>query len=278
MASDDFTDWVGRTNVQTQRLDAWPVRGLRAATSNDVEVTEGSELPPLTQWFYFAPWVPHTRIGIDGHPQRGAFLPPITLPRRMWAGSDITYGEPMKIGDVVEKTERIAAISEKQGKSGTLIFVTVEQRYTVGSRHALTETQTLVYRDHPQSDEAPAQPKPAPTDPAWSRRIRTDTALLFRYSAITFNAHRIHYDQPYATGEEGYPSVVVHGQLTATFMLDEFMRQYPGQRPKNFSFRAAKPIFCGDSFFVEGAPREESHALWARDEQGNLCMSGSVRI
>lgn len=273
-----YREWIGRTQVMRERLDAWPVRGLKAALEGDFGTGEGDEVPGLGQWLYFVPAVARSRMGEDGHPQRGDFLPPVSLPRRMWAASDIRFSRPMRIGEEVEKTARIADISVKAGKTGLLVFLKIENIYRVDGEQALSEMQTLVYRDDPRPDEAPPPPKPVPQAAAWSETVETDTALLFRYSAVTFNAHRIHYDAPYARDVEGYPNVVVHGQLTATMLFAALSRHVPGQRLGTFGFRAMKPIFVGERIFLEGAPSGNGYDLWARDANGHLCLSASVEF
>ncbi len=271
-----YREWIGRTQVMRERLDAWPVRGLGAALERDFGVSEGDEVPGLGQWLYFVPAVARSRMSEDGHPQRGGFLPPISLPRRMWAASDISFGRPRRTGEEVEKTARIASVSVKEGKTGVLVFLKIENIYRVDGEQALSEVQTLVYRDDPKLDEASPPPRPAPETAAWSEVVETDTALLFRYSAVTFNAHRIHYDAPYARTVEGYPDVVVHGQLTATLLLDALRRNVASQRPRTFGFRAMKPIFVGEPIFLEGAPSGSGYELWARNANGHLCLSASV--
>lgn len=273
-----YREWIGRTEVMRERLDAWPVRGLKAALEEDFGVNEGDEIPTLGQWLYFVPAVARGRMGEDGHPQRGSFLPPVSLPRRMWAASDISFVRPMRIGEEVEKTSRIADISVKAGKTGLLVFLKVEHIYCIIGEHALTEVQTLVYRDDPKPGEAPPPPKPAPEIAAWSEAIETDTTLLFRYSAVTFNAHRIHYDAPYAREVEGYPDVVVHGQLTATLLFNALRRNISVRHPRTFGFRAMKPIFVGERIFLEGVPSGDGYELWARDVNGNLCLSATVEF
>ncbi len=273
-----YREWIDRTEVARERLDAWPVRGLKAALEEDVGTGEGDEVPALGQWLYFVPAVPRSRMGEDGHPQRGGFLPPVSLPRRMWAASDISFGRPMRIGEEVEKTARIADILVKAGKTGLLVFLKIENTYRSGGEHVLTEVQTIVYRDDPRPDEVPPPPKRAPENAAWSETVEPDTALLFRYSAVTFNAHRIHYDAPYAREVEGYPDVVVHGQLTATLLFNALRRNTSVRRLRTFGFRAMKPIFAGERIFLEGVPSGDGYQLWARDGDGNLCLSASVEF
>lgn len=275
----DFADWIGRTVVAEEVAERWPIAGLCAALDKTHVPNSGEPILPLGHWIYFPPTVPQSHIGPDGHPRRGDFLPPLRQPRRMWAASDVAFIRPIRLGERVRKTARIANITEKAGKSGSLVFVTVENDYDIESVRVLTETQTLVYRDDPVPGETPPPPKTAPTEPAWSVRVDPDPALLFRYSAVTFNAHRIHYDEPYAKETEGYPAIIVQGQLTATLMLQAFTDAHPGRQPAAFSFRALKPLFSGASFFVEGAQGadQNSFKLWARDADGNLSMTADLR-
>ena len=275
----EFEKWIGRTTTSEEIAERWPLAGLSAALDLANAPDDGEEILPLAHWLYFPPTAPQSRIGPDGHPKRGDFLPSVPQPRRMWAASDIQFQAPIRIGDRMRKTARIANIAEKMGKTGPLIFVTVENHYEIAGRQALTETQSLVYRDDPAPGEAPPPAKPAPTGPAWSVRIDPDPVLLFRYSAVTFNAHRIHYDEPYATGVEGYPGIIVHGQLTATLMLQACLSANAGRRPAEFSFRAVKPLFSGSPFFVEGAPGAEkgSFKLWARNAEGDLSMTADLK-
>jgi 3-methylfumaryl-CoA hydratase len=272
-----FEEWIGRTETVRQVAERWPILGLCAVLDKREAPSPGEPIPLAAHWTYFGPMIPQSQIGSDGHPQRKGFLPPVVQPRRMWAASDITFSGEIRIGDLVTKTARIADISEKEGKTGSLIFVNVDNRYHVEDREVLSETQTLVYRDHPSPGEASPPVKAAPTDAAWSHRIDPDPTLLFRYSAVTFNAHRIHYDEPYATGEEGYPGIVVHGQLTATLLLDQFRMRFPDRPVRSFNFRAVKPLFSGQPFFLEGMEKGDgAYSLWARDEAGALSLIATL--
>ena len=275
-----FDDWIGRVVSSEERIDLWPLAGLAAALDLQDRPKHGDEILPLAHWLYFPPAVPQSRIGPDGHPQRGDFLPPVPQPRRMWAGSETKFITPIAVGSLARKTARIADISEKIGKTGPLIFVTVHNEYEIDGHTALTETQSLVYRDDPAPGEAPPPAKPAPANATWSVQHNPDPVLLFRYSAVTFNAHRIHYDEPYVTGVEGYPGIIVHGQLTATLMLQACLKANPGRRPADFSFRAVKPLFSGEPFFVEGASAgdETVFKLWARNMAGDLSMTAELKM
>jgi 3-methylfumaryl-CoA hydratase len=276
---DDYKKWIGRTEVATQVAELWPVTGLYALLDKAPAPKIGDPLPPCGHWLYFTPMVRQSKIGFDGHPERGDFLPAIVEPRRMWAASDITFHAPIRLGDELEKTARIADVAQKVGATGALIFVTVENDYRAGGELALSEKQTIVYRDHPRPDEVPPPPKPAPEKPDWSRELKADPVMLFRYSAVTFNGHRIHYDHPYVTQEEGYPNIIVQGQLIATLLLDTFAAHNPGVEAKRFSFRAMKPLFSGEPFFAEGASNDTGGLdLWSRNGDGHLTLSAKLEI
>lgn len=275
--------WVGNTESMSEEVERWPVTAMLATL--DVDPSEwpakGDPIPPTGHWNYFVPRVGQSRIGADGHPLRGDFLPPVDLPRRMWAGSRISYGpSKLRLGDEVSRVSSIRSVDLKQGRSGSLVFVTVGHVYRTREGIAVEEEQDLVYRDNPPPtvEGTPKAPKSAPDNPQWNVEIATDAPLLFRYSAVTFNAHRIHYDAPYAREQEGYPGLVVHGQLIATFLIEAWRRNNPGQELKAFSFRSMSPLFCGDLFSAEGRVEESGAGarLWARTEQGGLVMDATV--
>lgn len=269
--------WIGRMEVSTARLDGWPLAGLRAALNQDGAVQDGSIIPPTGQWLYFQPLAPQVQLGNDGHPERGGFLPPIELPRRMWAASEITYHRAICVGDAIEKRSRIANVSSKRGRTGTLAFVTVEHSYVRDGALMLSETQTLVYRDAPAPGDPVAAPQPAPDGTLWSHPVTPDSRLLFRYSAVTFNAHRIHYDEPYAREVEGYPGLVVHGQLTATLLVEAFRKERPDFSIGQFGFRAMRPAFAGATLHLEGRGDRTGYELWARDAEGAVVVEAKIR-
>lgn len=269
--------WMGRTEIRNAFVDAWPVEGLQALLDHSGPCDPGSEAPLLAQWLYFGPTVAQHLIDVDGHPKRGGFLPPVALPRRMWAASEIQFHAPLRIGAAVTKTAEIADISLKQGESGALVFVKVANRYDSGGTLLLEEKQSLVYRDHPPVDSAAPTGKQAPQAPAWTVRHCPDETMVFRYSAVTFNAHRIHYDRAYATGVEGYAGVIVQGQLLATLMLDS-CKANTGRKIRRFSFRGVQPVFTGEAVFAEGREMEGGCDLWIRDENGVLRMTGTAEL
>lgn len=268
----ELSAWIGRTETLTDSAAPAPIRGLAALLDREVDVVQGAATPWLAHWLYFLPTAPQSMIGSDGHPRRGGFLPPVSLPRRMWAGSRVQFHANLNVGMAISRTSRIADVNVKSGRSGTLVFVKVTHEVRCGDTLAITEEQDIVYRDAPPPGAAPPQ-TPAPEGAVWSREIKPDPVLLFRYSALTFNAHRIHYDRPYATQVEHYPALVVHGPLIATLLLDLVRRSLPDARVVRFSFRAVAPLFDTAPFLVCGTPDSrdaKSIRLWAQDERGAL--------
>ena len=271
--------WTGRTETLEDTATLAPLRGLAATLDIAAPFEAGSSVPPLWHWLYFLPQAPQSQIGPDGHPRRGGFLPPVPLPRRMWAGGRLVFERPLRVSERVERESTILSVDGKQGRSGTLVFVTVQHRYRAGGDVALTEEHDIVYRDAPQPGAAPAAPQPAPADAAFERQVVPDPVLLFRYSALTFNGHRIHYDRPYVTGVEGYPGLVVHGPLIATLLLDLLRRQQPDAAVRRFEFKALRPLFDIHPFSVCGRPEGAgAFALWARDHEGALAMQARAEV
>ena len=277
---DRLRDWIGRSETRTDTITPVPVAAMSATLDRDDPAPQaGDPLPPLWHWLYFLPLYRHSEAGPDGHPARGGFMPPVPLPRRMFAGSTMTWHRPLQVGEQVTRVSRIADVSVKTGRSGTLVFVKVEQTLSGADGPAMVETQDIVYRDAPNPADPPPPPTAAPTGEAFGREIRPDSLLLFRYSALTFNGHRIHYDRPYATGEEGYPGLVVHGPLIATLLLDLLRRERPDARVTGYRFRAVKPLFDTAPFRVCGrAEPDGSVRLWAAGPDGALCMDATATL
>ena len=276
-----WRDWIGRTERRGDLVTPAPLAMLSATLDrDDPEPVAGSEVPPLWHWLYFLPVARQSGIGPDGHPKRGGFLPPVPQPRRMWAGGRLAFEHPLHVGDEITRSSRIADVNVKEGRSGALVFVTVRHEISDARGVALTEEHDIVYRDNPPPGLAPAVPaQPAPADEHYSREIVPDPVLLFRYSALTFNGHRIHYDRSYVTGVEGYPGLIVHGPLIATLLVDLVRRQLPGARVRRFRFRAVRPIFDIHRFRVCGRPDgARRHALWARDHEGALAMEAHAEL
>ena len=264
--------WIGREEAATDTITAAPVRGLSATLDrDDPEPRAGDALPLLWHWLYFLPACRQSELGRDGHPQRGGFLPPVPLPRRMWAGSRFEFLRPLRIGETIRRVSRIVDIKSKEGRTGPLVFVVV--RHEIGD--AIVEEHDIVYRGEGGASQDPPR---AADDAAWERTIRPDDVLLFRYSALTFNGHRIHYDRRYATEVEGYPGLVVHGPLLATLMLDLLRRNLPEAAVRRFSFRAVSPLFDTAPFSVCGRPEGGVVKLWAKNAAGGLAMEATAII
>lgn len=236
----------------------------------------GEVLPPLWHWLYFLPATAASGIATDGHARRGGFLPPVPLPRRMWAGSDITFAEPLRVGDVIERVSTIEDVAHKRGRSGELVFVNLLHEIFRDGRLALAERQRLVYREAEPVGSSPAPEQAAPELAQWSRSVLPDPVLLFRYSALTFNSHRIHYDRDYATRQEGYAGLVVQGPLTATLLADLLQREMPGQQLQSFTFRGVRPLLDGQAFELQGRADGDTARLWALDGSGALVMTASA--
>ena len=196
----------------------------------------------------------------------------------MWAGSRFEFRHPLRVGDQITRETRVIDIKEKQGRSGPLLFVVVRHEISNAAGVAVVEEHDIVYRDHPRDKSSAAPAQAAPADAAWERRIVADDVLLFRYSALTFNGHRIHYDRRYATEVEGYPGLVVHGPLIATLLMDLLRRSLPQANVAKFSFRAVSPLFDTAPFVVCGRSEDNTVALWAKDAVGNLAMSAEAGL
>ena len=273
-----YEAWIGREEEHNERIHSTAIEALAATLDLEQAPGAGDPLPPGWQWLFFNPRARRSELGVDGHPKRGGFLPPIDLPRRMWAGSRIRYLAPLPIDSEATRRSRIAKVENKVGKSGSLWFVTVEHSIAHDGILCIHEEQDLVYRDAPPPGaSAPSPPRQHEDEGQWSQRVEPDTTLLFRYSALTFNGHRIHYDQAYARNEEGYPDLVVHGPLTATLLQQFALAHGSGRRLARFSFRGVTPLFVDRPFQLEG--REEDSAsltVWARGPDGELAMSASA--
>ncbi|WP_233887993.1 FAS1-like dehydratase domain-containing protein [Paraburkholderia flagellata] len=235
----------------------------------------GEPLPPMWHWLYFWTPAPQADLGTDGHPQKGGFLPDLGLPRRMAAGGRITFISPLTIGSQAERVSRVTSVEHKEGRSGRLAFVTVEHKINVAGTTAIREEQDIVYRELAQPGQLQPKPTPAPDGAEWERAIAPTEVMLFRYSALTFNGHRIHYDGDYARDVEGYPDLVVHGPLIATLLLDSVARFAPEAMVREYSFKAVRPTFLGNSFSVCGRRANDGKSidLWAKDHEGWLTMS-----
>jgi 3-methylfumaryl-CoA hydratase len=274
--------WVGKTETVGARVNAVTANALAATLDRPDRFDAGAALPPLWHWTYFWTAAPQAELGPDGHPQRGGFLPPVPLPRRMWAGGRLTFSRPLQVEGEATRNSQVASVATKHGATGALVFVTVRHELAQEGRVCVTEEHDIVYRDLPQPGAAAPSPKMAPpdTDAAWSRTINPDPVLLFRYSALTFNGHRIHYDRSYVTEVEGYPGLIVHGPLIATLLADLVQRNLPQARMTSFSFRAVGPLFDIEPFTVCGSPDADGRTvrLWAKNMRGELAMQAEALL
>lgn len=276
--SEEYGAWVGRTEVRHDHIHASAVEALAATLDLSRAPGIGDPLPPGWQWLFFNPVARRSELGTDGHPARGGFLPPIELPRRMWAGSRINYLADLPVGQPATRHSRIMNVVNKTGKRGALWFVTVEHTTMNGDTVCIREEQDIVYREAtPPGAPAPSAPPPYEEIPVWGSPFTPDTTLLFRYSALTFNGHRIHYDQAYAQNEEGYPDLVVHGPLTATLLQQLALQHGEGRALARFDFRGVSPLFVNRPFRLEGKQAGDcTLLLWARGPNGELAMSATA--
>ena len=277
--------WQERSETMSDIITAAPLRALSATLDRDDPApAHGTPVAPLWHWLYFLPHARQSEIGPDGHPRRGGFLPPVPLPRRMWAGGRLRWeaSNPLRVRQQVQRVSTIRSVQHKTGRSGELLFVLVEHRFSNQDGLALTEEHDIVYRAAARHGDPvpPPQQPPLAGQAAWSRTIVPDDVLLFRYSALTFNGHRIHYDRRYVTQVEGYPGLIVHGPLIATLLLDLLRRQVQGARVVAFDFKALRPTFDLHPFSVHGKPREDGRTidLWAQDHEGLLTMQATATV
>lgn len=275
MSEVDVQAWLGKTNRCKDELNPAHAR-LIALSLDEAAPAAGDELPLLWHWacFDYLMAAPYAQLGRDGHPKTGGFLPPAGTRNRMWAGGRVQFLQALKIGVAAERRSRVANITAKEGRSGQLLFVTVHHEFHQAGALCISEEQDIVYRE-------PAPPrlqgsKKAPTA-EWSQTREPTSTLLFRYSAVTFNGHRIHYDVPYAREVEGYPGLVVHGPLIATFMLSACVHANPGRRVAHFAYRGLRPLIAPRGFSVAGQLDAGGAQVWA-EQDGMLAHQGEVQF
>jgi 3-methylfumaryl-CoA hydratase len=276
MADSNWRDWLGRTEMATDEAGAWPVKALAATLDAEARARPGDPLPPLAHWLYFLPLAPASHLAPNGHEKLGDFLPPVPLERRMWAGGRFTFHDALRIGDAMEKRSEILKIEEKETKAGPMTLVTV--LHTIRSQRglALVEEQDIAYLETPKI-YTPPKPLPLPDGLSWQAPQPVDTVLLFRFSALTFNSHRIHYDLAYTAGEEHYPGLLVHGPLQAMLLLRAAEAHNPDKRPAQFSFRGVRPLFHFDALTLAGRERAGGGLdLFAANGEGLVTMQASV--
>ena len=275
--------WTGNIETVLDQATAAPVRALSATLDRDDPApVAGDALPALWHWLYFLPQHRHSALGPDGHALRGGFLPPVPLPRRMWGGGRLHWqaANPLRVGDTLRRVSSIDSITHKRGRSGDLLFVLARHAVSNDAGLCLTEEHDIVYRAAAQAGEAAPAPIAAEQNASWQREVLADAVLLFRYSALTFNSHRIHYDRSYVTQEEGYPGLVVHGPLIATLLLDLVRRHLPDATIGQFSFKALRPTFDQHPLRLHAQPAPDGRGVrvWASDHDGWLTMQGEVAL
>jgi 3-methylfumaryl-CoA hydratase len=277
MGEESLQSWVGREEVADDIAAAAPLAGLAATLDRAEDApAAGDMVPPGGHWLYFLPRAPQSGLGPDGHALRGGFLPPVPLPRRMWAGGRLEFPGALRVGEAIRRRSVIKDVTEKTGKSGALVFVVLRHEISGPGGLAVIEEQDLVYREAPDPKAPPPPPRPAPDDGTWSKTIQPDPVMLFRYSALTFNGHRIHYDRPYAMEAEGYPGLVVHGPLIATLLMELCQDKKPDARLTGFDFRMLGPLFDTQPFTVQGRPTDGGADLWAANADGALAAQATA--
>ena len=280
MKTENLQEWIGKTEERNDLLNAFPANAMAATLNHEhLNYSENKNLPPLWHWLYFLPIFRLSEAGYDGHAALGDFLPPVQLPRRMWAGSRIEFLSPLKVGNEYKKKSKIIDVTAKSGRSGDLVFVTVSHEVSNGSKVCINEEHDIVYREKATSSSVSAKLIEAPKEFDFSIDINPDPVLLFRYSALTFNGHRIHYDHPFCIGTEGYDGLIVHGPLLATLLLDGLANHKPDAVVLNFEFRAMAPVFDNMKFQVKGREQElGQYALWIEREDGSMAMDAKAKV
>ena len=275
---DHLRRWIGRSTQATDIVTAQLVKGLRATLFQEIGEPKPGDAAPLTvHWCLAQPVYPMSELGPDGHPTRGGFLPPVPLPRRMWAGGELEFFEPLRVGDESTRTSRIADVTMKTGSTGVLCFVSVDHLVTSPRGTALRERQDIVYRDISTAPSAaPAKAPAAPPVAKHRESYMADPVLLFRYSALTFNGHRIHYDRDYVTKVEGYPGLIFHGPMQAAFLVEMAARLHGGTAPRKFSYRGAQPLFEGSEFSVNATETAVGLDLWIANSDGAPTMKATA--
>ena len=267
---------VGTRSERTDTFTEGPLHRLAALLDYPVSPWPAGVLPPLAHWLYFLPDERQSVLGPDGHPAIGLVAPPADGPRRMWAGSRVEFRAPVPLGSDGTRTSVVTRVEAKTGRTGPLNFATVRHTITAAGVVAVVEEQDLVFRG--VSPAPPPVPRPAPLQSEASRRMTLDASALFRFSALTFNAHRIHYDVDYARDVEGYPGLVVHGPLQAILLLDHLSRERPGLDIATFSFRGRAPMFTHETIQLNLAETDGGFALWTSGADGGERMSAAVTL
>ena len=280
---DHLRQWIGRSTEASDIVTAQLVKGLRATLFQETgKPRAGDAAPFTTHWCLAQPVFPMSELGPDGHPARGGFLPPVPLPRRMWAGGELEFLDSLRVGDEAKRVSRIADVTMKTGSTGPLCFVSVAHEVTTSRGLAIRERQDIVYREvsgssQPAATKPAAGKPPAPPPIAQHRESHvSDPVLLFRYSALTFNGHRIHYDRDYVTKVEGYPGLIFHGPLQASLIVELAAKLHKGQPPRKFSYRGVQPLFEGSEFSINANKTDAGMELWTANAEGQPTMKGTA--
>ncbi len=265
-----FGAWVGRVEEARDSISAKQARQMAATLGVSGEFADGAMLPPLWHWMGWTPEAAMAELGPDGHPARGGFLPPVPLERRMWAGGRLRFLAPLRIGEDLFRRSEIMKVSEKTGTTGRMVFVTVRHDVHGAAGLAVEEEQDIVFIAMPERF-TPPPPVQAP-EPEWFEAVTMDEVRLFRYSALTFNAHRIHFDLPYATGVEKYPGLVVHGPMQAMLLMEAARARRGGAVPAGYRFRGVRPLFHFDALRLQGV----GDSLATVNGDGLVCMQAEM--
>jgi 3-methylfumaryl-CoA hydratase len=279
LGHDELQNWVGRVQWADDVAAPGPLAGLASLLDHGTPPWTAGELPPLAHWLYFVPRERQSLLDLDGHPKRGDFWPPVALPRRMWVGSRVQLLARIEIGAALRRRSTITNVAAKTGRTGPMVFVTVKHEVTSGSIPAVIEDQDIVFRSAAvPGDIGVATPgRRATCATLATRSLIPDPVLLFRFSALTFNAHRIHYDRDYVRQVEGYAGLVVHGPLIATLLMDHFLRRFPASAVQAFTFRAERPLFDASPMELCLAQNDSGAELWANDSTGAVAMSATLK-
>lgn len=270
--------WIGKQEDAVDVIDPRTARLMQATLDREPSLEPGDALPPLWHWLYFPTVVAQRDLGRDGHPKLGGFLPPVDLPRRMWAGGRFGFERALRIGETAQRRSSIKDVQLKEGRSGPLCFVAVRHEVSAGDAFCFWEEHDIVYREDPKPDAPHQVPPEAPGNFSWKRSVEPSPILLFRYSALTFNGHRIHYDRQYCAEVEGYPGLVFHGPLTSTLLFDLLLERNPGGWVSSYEFRAVSPLFDTAAFGLMGRRDGETAELWASNPDGRLAMSAKAEF
>ena len=272
----DPNNWVGRKRTERDIVAPNQAKAMAATLDLDPDTFRaGTVLPEFWHWIYFMHPVRRSRLGEDGHELRGDFMPPVELPRRMWAGGRVRFVRPIVIGANIERTSEIISIDQKHGRSGPLVLTTVRHIISDVGGRCVEEEQDIVYCEIPKPSEPPSQQATLPTDVQWRETFLPDAVTLFRYSALMFNAHRIHFDYPFTTEVEGYRGLLVHGPLTATLLLGAARRNVQGDL-FSFRYRGLAPLFNDELITLAGTNKKNETELWAANPSGVVAMQGAV--